>query len=69
MKIAIYQFIGYERVSRFKRLQEERKRNPNSHTELMQKRKERILPRDYVSAWGKLKQKREKRKPLNTIDF
>ncbi len=69
MKIAIYKFIGYERVSRFKRLQEERKRNPNSHTELMQKRKERILPRDYVSAWGKLKQKREKRKPLNTIDF
>jgi len=69
MKIAIYKFIGYERVSRFKRLQEERKRNPNSHTELMQKRKERILPRDYVSARGKLKQKREKRKPLNTIDF
>jgi len=69
MKIAIYKFIGYERVSRFKRLQEERKRNPSSHTELMQKRKERILPRDYVSARGKLKQKREKRKPLNTIDF
>ena len=69
MKIAIYQFIGYERVSRFKRLQEERKLNPNSHTELMQKRKERILPREYISVWEKLKQKREKRKPFNKIDF
>lgn len=69
MKIAIYQFIGYERVSRFKRLQEERRLNPNSHTLLMQKRKERIMPRENISAWEKLKQKREKRKPLNTLDF
>ena len=69
MKIAIYQFIGYERVSRFKRLQEERKLNLNSHTLLMEKRKERILPREHVSAWEKLKQKREKRKPLNKISF
>jgi len=69
MKIAIYKFIGYERVSRFKRLQEERKLNPNSHTELMEKRKERIMQKEHVSAWEKLKQKREKRKPLNTLDF
>ena len=69
MKIAIYKFIGYERVSRFKRLQEERKLNPNSHTELMEKRKERIMQKEHVSAWEKLKQKREKRKPLNKIDF
>ena len=69
MKIAIYQFIGYERVSRFKRLQKTRKRNPNSHILLMEKRKERILLREHVSAWEKLKQKREKRKPFNKIDF
>ena len=69
MKIAIYKFIGYERVSRFKRLQEERKLTPNPHTVLLQKRKERIIQREYVSAWEKLKQKREKRRPLNKIVF
>jgi len=64
MKIAIYKFIGYERVSRFKRLEEDRKLNPNSHIKLMQERKERVMSRDYLSAREKLKITREKRKPL-----
>ena len=69
LKIAIYKFIGYERVSLFKRLKEDRALNPNSHTRLMQKRKERIKVNTYLSAREKLRQKREKRKPLNTLDF
>ena len=64
MKIAIYKFIGYERVSRFKRLQEDRKLNPNSHIKLIQERKDRVMKNDYLSAREKLKIKREKRKIL-----
>ena len=64
MKIAIYKFIGYERVSRFKRLEEDRKLNPNSHIKLMQERKERVMNRNHLSAREKLKIKRKKRKPL-----
>jgi len=67
MKIAIYKFIGYERVSRYERLQKVRKLNPNSHALLIQKRKERIVQREYLSAWKRLNQKREKRRPLNKI--
>jgi hypothetical protein len=70
MKIAIYTFIGYERVSLYQRLQEDRKLNPNAHVRLMQARKERVLPRrDHLSAREELKAKRERRKPLNKSDF
>ncbi len=69
LKIAIYKFIGYERVSLFKRLKEDRGLNPNSHTKLMQKRKERVKVNTPLSAREKLKQKREKRRPLNMLDF
>ena len=69
LKIAIYTFIGYERVSLFKRLKEDRALNPNSHTKLMQKRKERIKVNTYLSAREILRQKREKRKPLSMLDF
>ena len=69
LKIAIYKFIGYERVSLFKRLKEDRALNPNSHTKLMEKRKERVQKNSHISAREKLRGKREKRKPLNKIDF
>ena len=70
MKIAIYTFIGYERVSLYQRLQEDRKLNPNAHITLMQARKERMLPRrEHLSAREQLKEKRKRRKPLNKNDF
>jgi len=70
MKIAIYTFIGYERVSLYQRLQEDRKLNPNAHVRLMQARKERVLPRrGHLSAREELKAKRERHKPLNKSDF
>ncbi len=69
LKIAIYKFIGYERVSLFKRLKEDRALNPNSHTSLMQKRKERLKVNSHLSAREKLRQKREKRRPISKIDF
>jgi len=69
MKIAIYKFIGYERVSRYKRLQNFRKLNPNSHTLIVQKRVERVVQKVNNSAWKRLEVKREKRKPLNKIGF
>lgn len=62
LRIIIYKFIGYERVSFVKRLKESRALNPNSHTKLMQKRKTRVKTKRYLSAREMLKQKREKRK-------
>ncbi len=55
IKKFIYAFIGYERVSPWKRLQEVRELSPNSHTNLFVKRNE------YPNKSMKLKQKREKR--------
>jgi hypothetical protein len=73
LKIAIYKFIGYERVSLFKRLKEDRVLNPNSHTKLMQKRKGSIKVNTYLNTYLSsreiLKQKREKRRPISKIDF
>jgi hypothetical protein len=56
IQTSIYRFIGYEKVSIWKRLQENRALNPNSHKRLLEKRKERkvkeksqyISPRDRV---------------------
>ena len=61
-KGVIYDFIGYERVSSWRRLKEVRQLSPNSHTILMQKRKEkRIKEKSYISPRERLKQKREQR--------
>ena len=62
MKRAIYAFIGYEKVSMFRRLQEARNLNPNSHIQLLQFRKNRKMKKDYCSAREKLQRKREERK-------
>jgi len=69
LKIAIYKFIGYERVSMFKRLKEDRALKPNAHTRLMQKRKESVKMKTHLSAREKLKEKRGKRKSLNMLYF
>ncbi len=59
---AIHNFIGYERVSLFKRLKEVRELNPNSHTKLMKKRKEsKKKEKSYLSSRDRLKLKRELR--------
>jgi len=57
---AIHNFIGYDRVSLFKRLQEVRELNPNTHTKLMKKRKERKKKeKNHISSRDRLKQKRQ----------
>ena len=66
MKIAIYKFIGYERVSLYARLKENRKLHLNAHEFLLSKRKfrkeETINRSEYRSAWKVLKEKRERKK-------
>ena len=58
----IYDFIGYERVSAWKRLKEIRQLHPNSHAKLLKKRKEQgIKEKSYISPRERLKQKREQR--------
>jgi hypothetical protein len=64
MKIAIYKFIGYERVSLYKRLQEARDLHLNAYELLQSKRKSREKQQMHKSAWKYLKEKRERRKPL-----
>jgi hypothetical protein len=62
IQAAIHNFIGYERVSLFKRLKEVRELSPNSHTKLMKKRKERKKKeKSYISSRNRLKQKREEK--------
>jgi len=59
---AIHDFIGYDRVSLFKRLKEARVLSPNSHQKLVQKRKERKMKNEsYLSARERLQQKRKHR--------
>jgi len=59
---AIHTFIGYDRVSLFKRLKKTRELNPNRHTKLVQKRKERkVKEKSYISPRDRLKQKRKQR--------
>ena len=62
---SIHDFIGYERVSPFKRLKEARELNPNSHIKLLKKRKERKVQKrkkkEYISSFDRLKQKREEK--------
>jgi len=67
MKIAIYKFIGYERVSLYKRLQESRHLHLNAYELVQYKRKSREKKRMYTSGWKQLKEKRERRKPLRQL--
>jgi len=65
IKKRIYAFIGYERVSSWKRLQEIRELDVNSHTKVMLKRKERYEKKRlnvYVSAREKVLEKRRDKK-------
>jgi len=60
---AIYNFIGYERVSLFIRLKEIRKLNPNAHVRLLEKRKEKdFKKKSYISSPERLKEKRKEKK-------
>jgi len=73
-KMAIYKFIGYNRVSYFKYLQNIRAEKPNSYVKLQQKRVKRrekmVLKRsDYISIYKELKLKRKKRKSFSKIDL
>ena len=61
----IYRFIGYKRVSAWKRVKQVRSLRPNSHTKLLVKRQKRILKKKesvYVSAHARLVQKRKAKK-------
>ena len=64
IQLIIYKFIGYEKVSKWKRLKEDRALNPNSHMKLEVRRKERkegVQVKAYVSARERLVQKRKAR--------
>ena len=62
IKKSIYTFIGYEKVSSWKRLKEVRQLHPNSHTKLFIRRKERrVKEKSYISQRDRLKDKREKK--------
>jgi len=69
MKIAIYKFIGYERVSLYKRLQESRHLHLNAYELVQHKRKRQERKKMYTSAWKRLKEKRERRKPLRQLSI
>lgn len=61
---SIYAFIGYKKVSPWKRLKENRSLNPNSHRKLHKKREERrsMMKKDvYISAYKKLLATRKNR--------
>jgi len=59
IRASIYRFIGYKKVSRWKRLHEDRVLSPNSHKRLVQKRKEKkVKTNTYISAYDRLKEKR-----------
>jgi len=61
----IYKFIGYTKVSAWRRLQEVRTLTPNSHTQLMARRKERkvLMKRKvHISSRERLVEKRKARK-------
>ena len=64
IKKRIYQFIGYTKVSAWKRLHEVRELTPNRHRVLVEKRRERMLEskKVYISLYTQLKQKRKSRK-------
>lgn len=62
---SIYRFIGYQKVSQWKRLQQARELTPNSHIKLLCKRKEKLQKKkekSYLSSHTLLVKKRERRK-------
>jgi hypothetical protein len=62
IKKRIYDFIGYEKVSAWDRLREIRELSPNTHTALVEKRKERGKKKQikvYISSREHLLQKRK----------
>ena len=62
---SIYRFIGYQKVSVWKRLQQTRVLTPNSHTKLLNKRKEKLQQKkekSYLSSHAQLIKKRKLRK-------
>ncbi|MCO4844565.1 MAG: hypothetical protein KC427_00945 [Sulfurovum sp.] len=62
---SIYNFIGYERISLWKRVKQSRTLNPNIHTKLIDKRKKRMQEkkeRAYFSPREMLVQKRKSQK-------
>jgi len=65
MKIAIYKFIGYERVSLYRRLQEKRELHLNAYELVQLKRKRRKKAKMYKSPWSVLQEKRVKRRTMN----
>jgi hypothetical protein len=69
MKIAIYKFIGYERVSLYKRLQESRHLHLNAYELVQDKRNSKKREKKHRSAWKYLKEKRERRKPLRQMNI
>ena len=69
MKIAIYKFIGYERVSLYNRLQESRHLHLNAYELVQYKRKSRERENIHTSGWKCLKEKRERRKPLRQMSI
>jgi hypothetical protein len=61
IKKRIYQFIGYQKVSAWERLQEVRELTPNRHKVLVEQRKERKLEskKGYLSSYARLQEKRK----------
>jgi hypothetical protein len=63
IQATIYEFIGYEKVSIWKRLQEDRALNPNSYKRLLEKRKERRVKENsqYLSPRDRVLNRRKKK--------
>ncbi|RLA69733.1 MAG: hypothetical protein DRG09_05095 [Epsilonproteobacteria bacterium] len=62
---SIYRFIGYQKVSPWKRLKKSRLLTPNSHSKLQHKRQEKVKSKEetrYLSSYEKLKKKRKSKK-------
>lgn len=59
---SIYRFIGYQKVSRWKRVKQNRLLTPNRHNILLDKRKERVKKKketNYISSYERLAEKRK----------
>ncbi|WP_309496710.1 hypothetical protein [Sulfurovum sp.] len=62
---SIYRFIGYQKVSRWKRLKQNRILTPNAHTRLLNERKGRVAKKKetrYLSSHAQLLEKRKVKK-------
>ena len=67
LKISIYRFIGYERVSLYAKLQVKRELYFNAYEKIFEKRKSRVRVSSHISTVEKLKRKRQRRKPLRRM--